>query len=116
MNADIKKRWVEALRSGEYKQGFTVLHEGNGGFCCLGVLCDIHAKETGEPWIQPRSIGEYTYLGNPVYLPRDVQSWAGLEDDSPVVPFKEGITSLDVLNDYHRYSFDAIADLIEENL
>ena len=50
MNADLKARWVAALRSGEYKRGsstlkralmagdtFTGLYE----HCCLGVLCEV---------------------------------------------------------------------------
>ena len=36
---DIRK-WVEALRSGKYKQGKISLQNANG-FCCLGVACDI---------------------------------------------------------------------------
>ena len=34
---DFKKRWVEALRSGEYKQCRGKLHGDDGGHCCLGV-------------------------------------------------------------------------------
>jgi hypothetical protein len=39
MDPQIKQRWVDALRSGQYKQGKGFLHRGNK-FCCLGVLCD----------------------------------------------------------------------------
>ena len=45
MNQDIKKIWVDELRSGKYKQGRTRLKQGDK-FCCLGVLCEI-AKEFG---------------------------------------------------------------------
>jgi len=34
------KKWVQALRSGEYKQGKGALRV-NDRFCCLGVACDI---------------------------------------------------------------------------
>lgn len=37
MNKDIKKKWVEALRSGDYKQTRLRLQD-KGGYCCLGVL------------------------------------------------------------------------------
>lgn len=40
MDADIKKRWVEALRSGKYKQGRTFLKKRDE-WCCIGVLCDL---------------------------------------------------------------------------
>lgn len=50
MNERIKKLWLEALRSGEYTQATCQLrrdHADNDGssYCCLGVLCDLHAKE-----------------------------------------------------------------------
>lgn len=42
MNQKIKKAWVKALRSGEYKQAAgmlrTSLLDGKYGYCCLGVL------------------------------------------------------------------------------
>lgn len=42
MKKSIAMKWVKALRSGEYKQGQPgVLSDGQGGFCCLGVLCQV---------------------------------------------------------------------------
>lgn len=35
---DIAERWVAALRSGEYRQGFAFLRSHDGKYCCLGVL------------------------------------------------------------------------------
>jgi hypothetical protein len=40
MDAEIKTKWVEALRSGKYAQGRNRLRRGDT-FCCLGVLCDL---------------------------------------------------------------------------
>lgn len=40
MNPEWKKKWVEALRSGKYKQGKEALCFGDK-YCCLGVLCEI---------------------------------------------------------------------------
>lgn len=40
MKADLKKKWVEALRSGKYIQGRVYLAK-NGKHCCLGVLCEV---------------------------------------------------------------------------
>lgn len=43
-----KKKWIEALRSGEYKQGKQMLYR-NGRYCCLGVGCVVlRDKETSE--------------------------------------------------------------------
>jgi hypothetical protein len=38
---DLRKKWVDALRSGKYKQGKGSLRSANGAYCCLGVLCDV---------------------------------------------------------------------------
>lgn len=44
MNPEIKTKWVEALRSGKYKQGKKSLRSREGDkYCCLGVLCDLYA-------------------------------------------------------------------------
>lgn len=42
---ELRRRWVEALRSGKYQQGrdylCTVNPDGTKTYCCLGVLLDI---------------------------------------------------------------------------
>ncbi len=43
--SDPVKLWVAALESGEYEQDQGQLRT-DGGFCCLGVLCEV-AKEEG---------------------------------------------------------------------
>jgi hypothetical protein len=40
MTPDFRRRWANALRSGEYKQTQGSLHN-NGAFCCLGVACVV---------------------------------------------------------------------------
>ena len=40
MKPELKKIWVKALRSGEYKQTKSKLCK-DGGFCCLGVAYDV---------------------------------------------------------------------------
>jgi hypothetical protein len=48
MDAQLKAKWVEALRSGEYKQAKGKLHDTkNDAFCCLGVLCKVMGAEFG---------------------------------------------------------------------
>lgn len=41
MNAEIKTKWIQALRSGKYEQTKGTLHVQDNGYCCLGVLCDV---------------------------------------------------------------------------
>lgn len=55
MNENAKK-WVAALRSGEYRQGRGCLMSAEG-YCCLGVACDVYEKETGRSL--PRNIGGF---------------------------------------------------------
>ena len=48
----MKKKWLEALRSGEYEQGKELLKEsfhGSTTYCCLGVLREVAPlKETAH--------------------------------------------------------------------
>lgn len=45
MKKEYKERWIEALRSGDYKQGISFLtrldSEGNKTHCCLGVAAEL---------------------------------------------------------------------------
>lgn len=49
MKENIANMWVDALRSGEYKQVKNTLcgvrNDGEIGFCCLGVLTDLYMKD-----------------------------------------------------------------------
>lgn len=78
MNKKIKRLWVKALKSGEYTQTRHALRKDDS-FCCLGVLCDLHSKETGEKW------QDIKYLYEDAGLPSEVIEWAGLERSNPKV-------------------------------
>jgi len=79
MNEVIKQQWLAALRSGEYDQGRDRLRTDDGAFCCLGVLCDLHANATGSKW---DSVDEdASYLGSETALPPAVQLWAELDSE-----------------------------------
>lgn len=41
MQAEMKIRWLEALRSGKYVQGKEYLRDKNDQYCCWGVFCDL---------------------------------------------------------------------------
>lgn len=108
MYKDIKAKWVYALRSGDYEQGLGKLRKDDK-FCCLGVLCDIHSKETGTEWIKEK------YFKNILLLPDIVVFWANLKTETPNVYVNKNRNSLVELND-NRMTFLEIADLIEEQL
>ena len=115
MNKEIKARWVEALRSGNYKQGRYNLRRGNF-YCCLGVLCDVVKDEVNYDWLPLQdSIGTfYRFDRADEVLPDSVASYADLEI-SPKVTFdgKEEIC-ITAINDDTDLTFDDIADLIEK--
>lgn len=127
MNPGVKTLWVEALRSGEYKQGRMELHSANNEFCCLGVLCSIAVKQGVIS--KPESYGgAYRYgktetnAGSSAYLPRAVQTWAGLDNSDPKIAgaflsqLNDGIeNALDGVVEAQK-TFAEIADLIEEHL
>lgn len=123
MNAEVKQAWLAALRSGEYQQAHSRLHDtdegGNVRHCCLGVLCDLHSKATGMPWKD--EIMVTSYHGAYEFLPSDVRVWAELDGDSPVIQGHPLIA----WNDGHDlglgqairpHTFPEIADLIEQYL
>ena len=112
MNKNMKK-WISALRSGKYHQATDALTDGTGKFCCLGVACQLAAKEG-----ICKKNGEF-YDGEANLLPPKVARWLGLSERriNPSVRVKGfGKISLVELNDDHHYTFRQIADLIEEQL
>ena len=113
------KKWIAALRSGEFKQGKDRLRTDDR-FCCLGVACELAAREgiidkgkgermdSGLTRYQYGSYELYYGEGKYQYLPRLVCDWLGLNTS-------EGgynQTSLTVLND-EGATFEEIAAVIE---
>lgn len=142
MNQEWKTKWVEALRSGKYKQGKmqlrVVLPDGEPGFCCLGVACDI--TNTGS-WVDETNTefggftmpgtGEAPYCAMP---PNAIKAKYGVMYWSvPTIEFPEHLRSklvsmccggghlgcaeemLDLveINDSGLFDFNEIADIIE---
>lgn len=112
MNAEVKEQWLKALRSGDYQQGSNRLNR-DGGFCCLGVLCDLHAKKHRIDWIDGQEC--QMYLNESVYLPTRVASWAGMGKFGCIAKPDGHVVDLAALNDSGR-TFNEIADVIEELL
>jgi hypothetical protein len=113
MKKSIKKKWVTALRSGKYKQA-TGLLRVDDAFCCLGVLCNLHAQE--HPLVAATQSSPELYLGEDRILPEEVRRWAGLKNsygaDVRIGWRFDGLTRH---NDTGN-SFHAIADAIEAQL
>jgi hypothetical protein len=125
MNPEIKTRWVEALRSGSYKQLTGALHldsSSGSAFCCLGVLCDLAIQDGILPgWDRFVDFpdDEEPEEWNDEFLPGQVQTWAGLGTANPAVQEPEypgDEVTLAACNDERNLSFPQIADLIETQL
>lgn len=130
MKPEVRAMWVAALRSGEYEQATDALSVAGGGatppaFCCLGVLCDLHGRETGNLWTEDDSgLGPRRYLGASGRLPSSVMAWSGLQECNPSVPVpfgRDGHATLATLNDgmpgiIESQTFEQVAAVIEEHL
>ena len=121
MDAEIKKKWLAALRSGEYRQtkGYlrrTDIDNVYPRFCCLGVLTDLFIKEhpNNSKWRNQKSVSCPILNGKScggIQLPLPVQRWASLNTYSPRAKNKKYLSTM---ND-GGMNFDQIADAIEES-
>lgn len=121
MNSEIKQKWIDALRSGEYSQGAKKLRVEKE-FCCLGVLCDLYQKEHPNKcsWEQDNYGSSYFVYNNfesteELCLPKIVMEWAGLDDSNPNVVFNKEMTAISNVNDSGA-NFKTIAKIIEDQL
>jgi hypothetical protein len=115
LNPVVKAAWLEALRSGDYKQGRERLHrindDGSSGYCCMGVLCElaigsmpVYRYQAEDEWGDP----VFSYDGDDSYPPVNVMQWANLDRTAQF--------TLSRLNDDEVFNFSEIADWIEANL
>ena len=111
MNQEIKTKWVEALRSGDYKQTKEYLKKNNC-HCCLGVLCEISALETGFGVKENKlENGGDDLLGDTILM------WSGLNDLRGAMVIIDGESlMLTEHNDDSGRTFLEIADAIEAQL
>jgi len=83
MNPKIKRRWLQALRSGKYTQGKNVLHKiKSDEYCCLGVLCEIAVKDRIIPAPEVELVKNrrcYSYDDEARFPSETVLNWAGLD-------------------------------------
>ena len=117
MDKEKKKRWVEALRSGGYRQGKSRLCKDDS-YCCLGVACDLFVDDywvesglkAGEYYIGERTVTKYPFWRECMssQMPR-------AKDLKAIGLTKEQAEDLASRNDAGD-SFKEIADHIEKNL
>lgn len=116
MNSQIKQKWIDALKSGEYQQTSEFLRTEQG-YCCLGVLCDLYVKEKNNDKVQWKQFNDYyDILLEDSVLPNEVKEWAGLFDTDVFYTDEDGErVYLAHLNDSGS-DFELLAQIIEENI
>lgn len=133
MNENARK-WIEALRSGGYEQTTGRLRAADG-YCCLGVACDLWAREQRAKehqfekpdwYLESSGDDEFVFYPNPTTdpsdteLPEQVREWLGLGSHSGSFT-GGGLADREVYGDLFDLAglndagmpFDEIADFIE---
>lgn len=118
--------WVDALVSGDYKQGVGALGAwgpfGIKKYCCLGVACEVAMLNGLKLRRVMRQGGITVYGDEDSVLPQEVQDWYGLESSNPALlgapevswdSYDEAI-ECSSLNDERGYTFEEIAELIRD--
>lgn len=106
MNKEVKRAWVASLRSGYYRQGYLCLRNDDDAFCCLGVLCNVHARnnpEFAKTQTNPEDYDNHSGMPSPMVL-----AWAGLPRGTA--------RKLARMNDEEEKTFTEIADWIVKNV
>lgn len=131
----LQVQWIEALESGKYKQDKGALRRAqDGGFCCLGVLCEVMGMQWEERDAMPRWPGDSDprriagYIVPNQHALENCSLWPELEKQVGVcgaeADFKEGLdfpgvertcTSLMSANDDMGMTFLEIAQLMRHD-
>lgn len=114
MRTELAREWAEALESGDYEQGKTVLaqvtNEGKK-YCCLGVLCELAIKHGIELDVT-REQDNILYDERIGVLPPSVLYWADIDSEDGDVKLGDEFAS--ELNDKMNFTFTEIAQCIRQ--
>lgn len=106
LNQKFKRKWITALRSGDYEQGESVLKvPKNQQYCCLGVACVVAGVRSCD--ISDKGLPSQLSAKLQAKLPPFFRS---NEEDGD----HEGLVALADMNDSGK-TFAEIADYIEDN-
>lgn len=126
MDAELKAKWVDALRSGKFRQGDAMLYNmSQNSFCCLGVLCKVMGAEFGsvvelvDDKKYARSYDFVPHIGDKVLsngedeeLKENICKELGIPDQFKLIQMNDGNTEHGI----KQHSFAEIADFIEKSL
>lgn len=125
MKKRLKKKWVDALRSGEHQQGTGYLCTSDGLKCCLGVLLLQLGDDVFDPFVSksvPACCLAPFMLSNKYMSDVEVRrGWRHISSLPASLLDRTGLnreqqSTLIRLNDEDRLTFEQIADWIEMNL
>ena len=111
------RKWVETLRSGQYKQATDYLRTKDNTFCCLGVACDLinpHGWDYTNPQcpemhqlsvLLPQSIQEALdlqtsdgrFIATVQWLQRLHREYSGLFDEEQINHFIKEAKARDIM-------------------
>lgn len=112
-------KWLEALKSGEYKQGKRFLHRitksnNESSFCCLGVACDLFKEELNINFqlrLNGHDLGGF-YNDGGALPPQKIADHLGLNNILGGSSLKDG-NLLTKIND-NSNDFNAVIKVLEE--
>jgi hypothetical protein len=107
---EVYVKWLHALRSGKYKQGFETLRTKSTcgvSYCCLGVLQDLCVKDGGSKWDEKTE----NFLDRSIPLSFDSQPTDNILEYLNLET--QHIDRLIIMNDEYNNTFHEIADYIE---
>lgn len=107
LTPELKKAWLEKLRSGKYEQGKYGLRDLNNKFCCLGVYADCLVD--AEPSLYKWAPSEFHYR----FFANDEHKVGFLQGSLMETSVQSKLSNM---NDAEEKTFLEIADYIEENL
>lgn len=77
------RKWVDALRSGEFRQGKLGLRIENA-YCCLGVACEIYRRTTRKGKWENGAFVVADDDWDSMVMPRTVADWFGTNKNPEV--------------------------------
>ncbi len=126
VNISAVQEWINALRSGKYSQGRNALARKTAKgteYCCMGVACEIAPFEDIKGLFTINLL--FLYDNENMVMPLRVRQWLfGKQEVVLGIPhitdmdveyeFFDNESSLAELNDAHGWTFDEIAEVIEQ--
>jgi hypothetical protein len=126
MPKELKQQWIDALRNGNYLQSRNRLFQpyvfnNQGGYCCLGVL-----QHSIDGKVEYNSDGKSCLVPTEDWLKEKNISFGWIDQDTdrfysqaaPLFKIKgyDKLISATQLNDNEGYTFEEIANIVEDQI